>query len=106
MNGVALEPTAHNLQPASDLFQALANPLRLAIVLHLGRQPHCVHDLVQLVGATQPLVSQHLRVLRGTRLVVAVRQGKEVMYSLQDEHVRHIAEDAVRHIEERDLARL
>ena len=94
-------PASRDLQPASELFQALANPLRLAIVLHLGREPHCVHELVQLVGASQPLVSQHLRVLRGTRLVAAVRQGKEVLYSLEDEHVRHIAEDAVRHTQER-----
>jgi ArsR family transcriptional regulator, zinc-responsive transcriptional repressor len=94
-------PDPEQLRPAGELFQALANPLRLAIVLHLGREPHCVHDLVELLGVSQPLVSQHLRILRAARLVGTARQGKEVVYSLQDEHVRHIAEDAVRHIQER-----
>jgi ArsR family transcriptional regulator, zinc-responsive transcriptional repressor len=98
-HGGALDPA--QLRPAGELFQALANPLRLAIVLHLGHEPHCVHDLVELLGVSQPLVSQHLRILRAARLVGSARQGKEVVYSLHDDHVRHIAEDAVRHIQER-----
>jgi DNA-binding transcriptional ArsR family regulator len=99
LSGTAPDPD--ELRPAGELFQALANRLRLAIVLHLGREPHCVHDLVDLLGVSQPLVSQHLRVLRAARLVGTERQGKEVVYSLHDDHVRHIAEHAVRHIQER-----
>jgi DNA-binding transcriptional ArsR family regulator len=50
---------------------------------------------------TQPLVSQHLRILRADRLVVGRRRGREVAYSLGDEHLAHIVGDAVVHASER-----
>ncbi len=53
-----------------------------------------------VLGVSQPLVSQHLRVLRSARLVGAERRGREVAYSLLDEHVGHIVSDAIRHTEE------
>lgn len=89
------------LRPAGDLLQAMAHPIRLAVILRLGEHAACVHDLVEALGVSQPLVSQHLRVLRNTGLVAASRRGKEVVYSLQDEHVAHIVQDAVRHAQER-----
>jgi ArsR family transcriptional regulator, zinc-responsive transcriptional repressor len=46
---------------------------------------------------SQPLVSQHLRVLRGARLVGVERQGRGAVYSLTDQHVAHIVADAVQH---------
>jgi DNA-binding transcriptional ArsR family regulator len=89
------------LRPAGELLQALANPIRLGIIVNLLAASACVHDLVEALGVSQPLVSQHLRVLRTSGLVSASRRGKEVMYSLQDEHVGHIVQDAIRHAQER-----
>jgi DNA-binding transcriptional ArsR family regulator len=89
------------LRAASELLAALAHPHRLAIILQLGEGSKCVHVLVSALGVTQPLVSQHLRVLRGARLVAAERRGKEVIYALEDAHVAHIVDDAVRHARER-----
>ena len=86
--------------PASELLRALANPLRLAIVVELDQGPRCVHELVESVGAPQPLVSQHLRVLRQARLVATERRGREIVYSLADDHVGHIAGDAIHHARE------
>lgn len=85
---------------ASALLRALASPVRLAIVTELADGPRCVHELVDVVGVSQSLVSQHLRVLRGARLVETRRRGKEIEYSLSDHHVAHIARDAVHHAEE------
>ena len=85
---------------AADLLRALANPLRLSVIDTLGERPCCVHELVDVLDASQPLVSQHLRVLRGARLVSTQRRGKEVIYTLVDEHVRHIVQDAIRHAQE------
>ena len=85
---------------ATELLKALANPLRLAIVVELQQGPRCVHELVETLQASQPLVSQHLRVLRQARLVAAERQGREIVYSLSDEHVAHIVGDAINHAEE------
>jgi ArsR family transcriptional regulator len=97
------EPVADDaagLAKAAELLRALGAPHRLSIVLHLATGPHCVHELVERLGISQSLVSQHLRVLRNTGLVVGTRRGKETAYSLADEHVAHIARDAVAHGDE------
>jgi len=87
-----------------DLLRALANCHRLAIVAELNRGARCVHELVEVLGVTQPLVSQHLRILRAAHLVRAERRGREIAYSLGDEHVFHIVHDAVLHAAERQAA--
>jgi ArsR family transcriptional regulator, zinc-responsive transcriptional repressor len=56
-------------------------------------------DAVAL-GVSQPLVSQHLRVPRASRIVIVRRQAHEIEYTLTDEHVAHIVLDAIRHAAE------
>ena len=90
-----------SLAEAGELLRALSAPHRLAIVLELAEGPRCVHELVDRLGISQSLTSQHLRVLRNTGLAVATRRGKETAYALADEHVAHIARDAVAHGAER-----
>jgi DNA-binding transcriptional ArsR family regulator len=85
---------------AGELLRALAAPIRLAIVTELGAGERCVHELVDKLGAPQPLVSQHLRVLRGAGVVRGSRRGREIAYTLVDEHVAHIVADAVSHARE------
>jgi len=82
---------------ASELLRALSAPIRLAIVSQLAEGERCVHELVNQLGAAQPLVSQHLRVLRGAGVVRGSRRGREIAYTLVDEHVAHIVTDAVSH---------
>jgi DNA-binding transcriptional ArsR family regulator len=60
----------------------------------------CVHELVDALGVSQPLVSQHLRVLRAAGVVRGERLGREIRYTLADEHVAHIVADAVSHARE------
>jgi ArsR family transcriptional regulator, zinc-responsive transcriptional repressor len=89
-----------SLEAASDLLRALASPVRLGIVRELAARARAVHELVAALGVSQPLVSQHLRVLRGSRIVTARRHAREIEYSLTDEHVAHIVLDAIRHAAE------
>ncbi|MDO5629925.1 MAG: metalloregulator ArsR/SmtB family transcription factor, partial [Mobilicoccus sp.] len=84
-------------ESAGSLFKTLSSPLRLRMVLALVERPHTVTDLVDHLGVSQPLVSQHLRVLREHCLVASTRHGREVTYSLMDEHVAHIVQDALAH---------
>lgn len=86
--------------PAADLLKALASPHRVAIVDLLADGPHRVHEIVEALGVDQPLVSQHLRVLRDAHLLTAERHGKEVVYSLADDHIAHIVGDAITHAAE------
>lgn len=87
-------------EAAGELLKALAAPVRIAIVTELGNGPRCVHEIVDLVGVAQPLVSQHLRVLRGAGVVRGERRGREIAYSLTDEHIGHIVADAITHARE------
>ena len=104
-------PLAHSLTPRADgpkqlahaaqLFKVLGTPVRLAIVVGLARAPRSVQELADTLGVRQPVVSQHLRVLRSARLVTADRRDRQRLYQLVDEHVRHIVADALQHARER-----
>ncbi len=85
---------------AGELLRALAAPVRIAIVLQLREHERCVHELVDALGVAQPLISQHLRVLKSAGVVHGERHGREVVYRLVDEHLSHIVVDAVTHVEE------
>jgi DNA-binding transcriptional ArsR family regulator len=87
-------------EAAGELLRALASPLRIAIITELSGGARCVHELVDALQAPQPLVSQHLRVLRGAGVVRGSRRGREIAYSLVDEHIAHIVADAVSHARE------
>jgi DNA-binding transcriptional ArsR family regulator len=88
------------LSDAGDLLRALAAPVRIAIVLQLRDEDRCVHELVDLLGVAQPLISQHLRVLKTAGVVHGERRGREVVYRLVDDHLAHIVVDAVAHVQE------
>jgi DNA-binding transcriptional ArsR family regulator len=88
------------LAAAGELLRALAAPVRIAIVLQLRESERCVHELVEALQVTQPLISQHLRVLKAAGVVAGERHGREVVYRLVDEHLAHIVMDAVAHAEE------
>ncbi len=93
-------PEVDTLVAAGELLRALAAPVRIAIVLQLRESERCVHELVDALGVAQPLISQHLRVLKSAGVVHGERHGREVVYRLVDEHLSHIVVDAVTHVEE------
>jgi len=64
----------------SQLYRALAHPVRLQILDALARGEECVCDLTALLGAPQPYLSQHLAVLRKVGLVECCRRGNRVYY--------------------------
>jgi ArsR family transcriptional regulator, zinc-responsive transcriptional repressor len=92
--------TIDGYEAAGELLRALAAPVRIRIVTELADGPRCVHELVDTMGVPQPLVSQHLRVLRGAGIVRGSRRGREIAYALTDDHVAHIVADAVSHAKE------
>lgn len=103
----AVEPKASSrggteaFAAAGELLKALAAPLRAHLVSLLDEHgPMCVHELVESLDVAQPLVSQHLRILRAAGVVVGERKGREVFYRLADDHIAHIVADAVSHAKE------
>ncbi|KAB1915626.1 helix-turn-helix transcriptional regulator [Micromonospora sp. AMSO31t] len=87
-------------EQVGGLFRVLASPVRVAIVDLLAEREYLVHQLVEATGLAQPLVSQHLRVLRDARLVRGARRGRVIVYALRDAHVAHIVRDAIAHTAE------
>lgn len=85
---------------ASELLKVLSSPVRLAIITRLAAGPAAVHELGEVTGQAQPLVSQHLRVLRSVHLIQVTTRGRERVYELVDDHVAHIVSDAIRHTAE------
>ena len=90
-------PSKEILEITGDLLRALAAPLRIAIVLQLRGSTRCVHELVDALAVPQPLVSQHLRILKAAGVVAGERSGREVMYRLVDHHLTEIVVAAVAH---------
>ncbi len=77
---------------SAEVIQALADPLRLAMLQQLMAGPATVSELVALSGATQPNVSNHLALLRKRGLVRATRQGRASVYELRDATVAQLVE--------------
>jgi DNA-binding transcriptional ArsR family regulator len=84
----------------ADLFRLLGDASRLRIVVSCLKTPLAVSDIADRLGLSVSLVSHHLRLLKGARLVRAERQGKQVFYAADDDHVRRMVEDMVTHVAE------
>lgn len=100
VSNLAVPDEAHHnpaLETAGELLRALAAPLRIAIVLELRESSRCVHELVAALAVPQPLVSQHLRILKAAGVVTGERAGREVHYRLVDDHLAEIVVAAVAH---------
>jgi DNA-binding transcriptional ArsR family regulator len=74
------------------LAQALADPVRLAMLQQLMVGPATVSELQSLTGASQSNVSNHLALLRERRLVRTTREGRQIIYTLRDASVGHLVE--------------
>lgn len=84
----------------SELFGVLADETRTKIVYVLAEAELCVCDLAALLDLSLPAVSHHLRLLRAMRLVKYRREGKNVYYSLADDHVLRLIQVAQEHYAE------
>ncbi len=88
------------VEALADTFKVLGDPTRVRILLALSARELCVCDLAELFEVSQSAVSHQLRILRAHRLVRARREGKLVYYSLDDDHVRTLFAEGLRHVEE------
>lgn len=80
-----------------SIFKAMGDPSRLKIIYILSKSPLCVCDIADLLDMTQSLVSHHLRTLRNLNLVKFKRQGKQIIYSLDDDHVLDLLNEGLEH---------
>lgn len=84
----------------AETFRALGDPARAKILFALLQAELCVCDLAEIAGSSESAVSHQLRILRALRLVRSRRDGRQVYYSLADEHIRTLIADGLDHVEE------
>jgi DNA-binding transcriptional ArsR family regulator len=87
----------------AQMMQALSTPSRVHILGCLREGQQTVSEIVEEVGMAQSAVSHQLRVLREMKFVIGERRGRQVLYSLHDEHVASLLDEAVFHMQHLDL---
>ena len=92
---------AETIDSLSKLFKVLGDPTRIKILWALNVHDLCVLDICEVLGMTKSAVSHQLGTLKEAKLVKARREGKEVYYSLYDEHVKEIFETGIVHVSHR-----
>ena len=96
-----LAPLSHNdVTILAETFRLLGDPSRLKIMLYCMKGPSSVGDIAESLELSQSLVSHHLRLLRGARLVKGARQAKQIFYEVADQHVSQVLLDMATHIAE------
>ena len=96
----AAMPDEDTLLDVAELFKVFGDSTRTRILSALFEAELCVCDIASLLNMTKSAVSHQLRILRQTKIVKNRKQGKEVYYSLDDEHIARIYRTALEHLSE------
>lgn len=88
------------LSALAETFRLLGDPTRLRILMFCLNGPKPVKQIADSLDLSQTLVSHHLRLLRGARLVRGERSSRQVFYEVADHHVSHVLIDMLHHINE------
>ena len=93
-------PDEDKLYDLAELFKVFGDSTRIRILYVLFEAELCVCDIAQTLNMTQSAISHQLKILKQSRLVKNRREGKQVFYSLADDHVRTIIDQGREHVEE------
>ena len=91
-------PDEELLYDLADLFKIFSDTTRIKILFSLVKGELCVADIADAVGSTQSAVSHQLRILKQSRLIKFRREGRNIMYSLADDHVYTMLAQGMEHI--------
>lgn len=83
----------------ADLFSALSDPTRLRIISVLLEREMNVGDIAEQLSMTESAVSHQLRGLRQMRLVRSRKDGRQVFYALDDDHVAKLYRMGLEHVD-------
>ena len=91
-------PEKENMEHIAELFKGFADPTRVHILYLLAaRQELCVTDITEAVDLSQSAISHQLRILKQMHLIKFRREGKNIHYSLADDHVKTILKMGIEH---------
>lgn len=93
------EPNTEEILVLSDMFKLFSDNTRLRIICSILNTELCVCDLCELLELNQSTVSHQLSLLRNAKLVKYRKEGKQVYYSLKDEHIEKIISLSLEHMQ-------
>ena len=91
-------PEKETLEAIAELFKGFADPTRVHILSLLVEKELCVTDIAEAVALSQSAISHQLRILKQMHLIKFRREGKNIWYSLADDHVRTILQMGLEHV--------
>ena len=93
-------PKEEVLYDLAEFFKVFGDSTRIKIICALFESEMCVCDLSALLKVSQSAISHQLKTLKAARLVKYRREGKVIYYSLDDEHIKHVFDEGLRHVTE------
>jgi len=91
-------PDKQKLEQIADLFKGFCDPTRVHILALLAQSEHCVSEIAEAINLSQSAISHQLRLLKQMHLVKCRREGKNLLYSLDDDHVYTILQMGLEHV--------
>lgn len=91
-------PEKETLEAIAELFKGFADTTRVHILSLLAVQELCVTDIAEAVDLSQSAISHQLRILKQMHLIKFRRDGKNILYSLADDHVKTILQMGLEHV--------
>ena len=95
-------PEKELFQKLADFFKMIGDPTRTKILFALDQNEMCVCDIANVLGMTKSSISHQLATLKQSGIVKYRKEGKEVYYTLDDEHVQQVFEIAIEHIQHKE----
>jgi len=89
----------HTAAHVAELFSVFSDTSRVRIISALTENEINVNTLAELVEISESAISHHMRHLRQMGIVLSRREGKEVFYRIEDEHIKSLFYQGVNHIE-------
>lgn len=86
----------------ADFFKILGDTTRTKILFALDKKEMCVCDIANVLNMSKSSISHQLGTLRRSGIVRCRKEGKEVYYMLDDDHVKKVIEVAIEHIEHKE----
>ncbi len=82
----------------AEIFSALSDPSRIRIISALAEGEMNVGKLAEMVGISESAISHHMRGLRQMRIVRARKEGRQVFYALEDQHIADLYQRGLEHV--------
>lgn len=91
-----------SFESLSSFYSIFADKTRLILISLLSRYELCVNDIAEILGMSQSRISHQLAILRQHDIVTTRRDGKSIVYTLTDNHIKDLFRTGLEHVSEKD----